>query len=305
MDPDVTANQAAAQLDLLADVLLNRCAWVHRRLAGGARFGVNLQEETITEDLLLDIADGFPSTPELQVSQFTRRQESRNGADWQWEWWFHEQRWFGVRVQAKKLRSPRPGSEPEYDLAYMIRRRHASPRRQLDVLIKQAHEDHVAPAYVFYNGPELDVDRVMWGCRQLPPSGENFGVSYLHAAVVDLLLRTGQSDLDTVTSASRPWPCLIRCYPGWGCRHSFPALPGPVTFEEAVAWSLFRTVVESPVSNRAQDNPYQYLRERIDSYCQDRPPEYVRDLADGQPVDDSRLRTSVRAVTLFAHGARL
>lgn len=302
VDSDVTANEAAAQLDRLAEVLLNRCAWVYGRLATGARLGVTLQEETLTEDLLLDIANHFPPESGLELSQYTRRQESRSGADWQW--WFHERRWFGVRVQAKKLRRPRSGGEPEYDLAYMIRKKHVSPRRQLDVLLKQASKDHIAPVYVFYNGPELDVGRMTWECGQLPRSRENFGVSYLHAAVVDLILRRGKADLDTVTASSRPWPCLIRCEPGWGCHRSFAIPPGPAPFEEAVASSLFRTVVESPVSNAAQDNPSRYLRERIENYCHDDPPEYVRDLAAGRTVDESLLRSSVHAVTLFSHKPR-
>lgn len=76
--------------------------------------------------------------------------------------------------------------------------------------------------------------------------------------------------------------------------------PWPAPFEEAVTWGLFRTVVESPVPNASQANPYGFLRERLESYCHDDPPEYVRQLADGQAVDESLLRPSVQAVTLFS-----
>lgn len=299
VDPDVVTSEAVAYLDRLAQILLNRSAWVYARLNDAAHYQVNLQEETLTEDLLLDIAKQLPQKPDLTLSQFNRGQEADNGADWQWEWWFHGRRWFGVRVQAKKLRPLRQGREPGYDLTYRIGK--DRERRQLDVLLQHAREDNIAPAYVFYNGPELKQFDFTWGCRGLAESCENFGVSYLHAAAVDLLLRNGRAAAETVMSASRPWPCLIRCGPEQSCHPRVPPPPFSPSFDEAVAWSLFRTVVESPVSNQSQDNPFGWLRERVDRYCHDSPPEYVQRLADGQADLTPQLRPSVRAVTLLSH----
>src|ERR1041384_5506942 len=145
---DVLADDAAAQVDRLASVLLDRSAWVYARLVAASDHGVSLQEETITESLLLDIAIDLP---DLRVKQYTRTEESRNGADWQWEWWFHGDRWFGVRLQAKKLRRPRRNAMPGYSLGYLTN----GGDRQVELLCDQASEDTVAAAYVFYNGPDL------------------------------------------------------------------------------------------------------------------------------------------------------
>ena len=62
--------------------------------------------ETITQDLLLDITMAMPP---MTVETFTKQREARNGADWQWEWWFEGRQWFG---QATGLgTSPGPALE--------------------------------------------------------------------------------------------------------------------------------------------------------------------------------------------------
>ena len=73
-----------------------------------------LDEETITQDLQLDISAALPV---MIVRTFTKRQAARTGADWQWEWWFEGRRWFGLRVQAKRLKRL-PSGQLGYDLGY-------------------------------------------------------------------------------------------------------------------------------------------------------------------------------------------
>jgi hypothetical protein len=48
--------------------------WTHIRLSDGRRKGVGLHEETITQDLLLDIAMAMPA---MTVETFTKYREAR------------------------------------------------------------------------------------------------------------------------------------------------------------------------------------------------------------------------------------
>jgi Family of unknown function (DUF6615) len=116
--------------EALTDVLMDRAAWTHARLQAGRKHGVELHEETITQDLLLDIATALPA---MMVRTFTKRQEARTGADWQWEWWFEGRQWFGLRVQAKRLKHL-PSGQLGYDLGYQ----RGGSRRQIDHLIDDA-----------------------------------------------------------------------------------------------------------------------------------------------------------------------
>jgi hypothetical protein len=114
--------------EALEDVLIDRAAWTHARLSAGRQHGVELREETITQDLLLDISIALPG---LSVQTYTTRQEAANGADWQWEWWFEGRQWFGLRVQAKRLQrlgsdqlgttsDMRQAFDPDWVAAYRI-----------------------------------------------------------------------------------------------------------------------------------------------------------------------------------------
>ncbi|MGW5197200.1 DUF6615 family protein [Streptomyces spiralis] len=76
----------------------------------------------------------------VQIREFHRSEEARNGADW--EWWFHSgTRGFGMRVQAKRMKSG--GS---YQLKYTVR-----GRLQSELLVEDAQASGCLPAYVFYN----------------------------------------------------------------------------------------------------------------------------------------------------------
>jgi hypothetical protein len=44
--------------EALTDVFMDRAAWTHARLQSGRDLGVELHEETITQDLQLDISAG-------------------------------------------------------------------------------------------------------------------------------------------------------------------------------------------------------------------------------------------------------
>jgi Family of unknown function (DUF6615) len=286
--------------EALVDVLLDRAAWTHARLDAGRRHGVELHEETITQDLLLDIAQALPG---LVVRTFTRMQESRLGADWQWDWWFHGYRWFGLRLQAKRLKLLKSGVLG-YDLGYLVGRQ---KRRQVDLLIDGARGDGLEAAYVLYNGPDLDL-KFDWLCRSMPPSPAFFGVSVLPAAVARLLVNAKTVDLPAVGRHSRPWSCLVDCDPFGGClrRHdSWPPWPPyppwePIELDLAtwVASSFYRLVLQQRYGNEWGTRQENALRQRVDRSIRAEAPEYVYGLLDAPNDVDRVMPPGVRAVTI-------
>lgn len=108
------------------------------------RAGLNLQEETITECLLLQMVRDLPKSG-FQAKLFTRARENETGADWVW---FFKQGAcsIGFRVQAKKLyrrygkrNQLLPGRYDGHDLS----------KGQTKTLIDRAGPNN--PIYVFYN----------------------------------------------------------------------------------------------------------------------------------------------------------
>jgi hypothetical protein len=288
--------QSDAYLERLADVLLDRCIWVHDRLAKGDRFGVHLQEETLTEDLLLDIAEMMPN---LQVTMYTKPQEAREGADW--EWWFQGRKWFGVRVQAKWLQTMSNG-RLGYPLDYRVGGRSSGPL-QVDVLRDRAREAGIAAAYVLYNGP-LDLVRFAWDCRWLDRRPEHFGVSFLPIAVAHALVEDKALEFERVAGASRPWPCLVRCGPGFapGCGFWPPEPPGSADLDHVVARRFFSAAYDGlrHVNRAGRDLPLDYVNNRVARYRLAEPPEYLRLLAEGNRDISGIVPPGVESISLFA-----
>jgi len=121
--------------------LRSLAGWAWNRQNDAKKHGLSLQEETLTEMLLLRIAKECRPLG-LQVRMFTRPQENRNGADW--EWFVRGPRCPGIgfRVQAKRLyqdgryRGKYGGHDP------------GGP--QTAKLISMAGKTNT-PIYVFYN----------------------------------------------------------------------------------------------------------------------------------------------------------
>ncbi|QMU72584.1 DUF6615 family protein [Streptacidiphilus sp. P02-A3a] len=295
--------QSDERLDQFAGVLLDRCRWVHKRLLDSDRFGVNLQEETLTEDLLLDIA--MEMAPfDLKVEMFSKPREGREGADW--EWWFGGRQWFGVRVQAKRLR--RIGGRLGYDLDYRIGRGGSGPL-QVEVFRDRAREAGLAAAYVFYNGP-VDLNQFWWDCDRLPREPENFGVSVLPVAVARALVQDGTVDFGTVANASHPWPCLVSSGSGpwpFGCGFwpfeppPWVDSPDPVDLDQVVARRFFALTHEGLrwVNRPANEVWSRYVRMRVDQYCRAEPPDYVRRLLEGGRDIAEAVPPEVGAISVF------
>jgi hypothetical protein len=276
----------------LEDVLIQRARWTHTRLSDGSRKGVELHEETITQDLLLDIAMAMPA---MTVETFTKRQEARNGADWQWEWWFEGRQWFGLRVQAKRLKrlnSRRLG----YDLGY-------KSGKQLDLLISDAAHSGLRAAYVLYNGLELDLSAFGSGCGRLPREPESFGVTLLPASVAKELVEQGRDDFATVAGVSRPWSCLAGCH--WSECDRWGRYENELSAETGGDLSAWAAMSYRYIEGVRRADP---ARSGIPELgFRKRPPDYVENLlgrgttaglVDNVP-EDPRLPARVGAVTIF------
>lgn len=188
--------------------LRKKAGWVLERLTLSNQLGTPFAEETITETLLLDLRDELGSL--LTVESFSKYVEgTETGADW--EWWFCDgigSPLYGMRVQAKKLKSQR--GRPFYDLGYKGQN---SPKRQVDLLCEAAAAGTrpLTPVYVLYNGPDLDLDLFPWNCCREPRSPSVFGVSMLSGLTAQALADAGQTALSEVGPFCLPWSCCALC----------------------------------------------------------------------------------------------
>lgn len=109
----------------------------------GSGVGLAPGEESTTDSVLLDlwrVSGGI-----LHVNKFTRHQERRNGADW--EWWVGSATdgWLRLRVQAKRI----------YEQHYqrLDHRDKETGVYQYETLIQGCAQDSYSyPVHVFYNG---------------------------------------------------------------------------------------------------------------------------------------------------------
>ncbi|MBO1333814.1 hypothetical protein J3486_21510 [Streptomyces sp. VRA16 Mangrove soil] len=140
----------------------------------------------------------------MVTQQYSREEESRNGADW--EWWFHDgTHGFGMRVQAKKAHK-----DGRYVLRHTVRSTGALQSTQL---VEDAAASGCLPFYVFYNhkswtapGEALapaDCDHTRADQRQM-------GCTIVSALVVQRVIAEGMPRAsDHVKQHSLPWNRLL------------------------------------------------------------------------------------------------
>lgn len=170
---------------VLRSYLRSLAHWVWTEQDAAFHFGLKLQEETITELLLLRIARECVDWP-LKVRMFNKFQEGGsskrkiigNGADW--EWYFATPACnIGFRVQAKVLHCKT--TREKRNLSRGIYGGLKSDGKQADELIKSASRDHYNAIFIFYNHPWIsnrDLFRPFhspystspgdWGCSVAP-----------------------------------------------------------------------------------------------------------------------------------------
>ncbi len=166
-----------------------------------SRTGLIRGEETITDDLLLNIQSAHPS--EVITCQFNKREEGFTGADW--EWWRTDGRlWYGLLIQAKRLNHK---SHKYPEIQRLVGK---SARPQIDVLIDQARLKGIDPLYFFYNYSSRNPAAFTWNCGH-PFVLEQLGCTVAHAGAVEQLLGQGGVGLPKISPISYPLRCLVCC----------------------------------------------------------------------------------------------
>jgi len=170
-------------------------------LRNATRGGLNRGEETITDDLLLNVRNAHPN--EVITYQFNKREENFTGADW--EWWLTDGRlWFGLLIQAKRL-DPSSGKYPE------IKRLVGKAKTpQIDLLMGQARLKGIDPLYFFYNYSNGNPSAFTWNCGH-PCDVQQLGCTVALAAAVKRALVQGGAGLPKIIPISYPLRCLICC----------------------------------------------------------------------------------------------
>jgi hypothetical protein len=159
-------------------------------------------EETLTDVHIRHLRQAMGHR--IKVIQFTKPQESRNGADW--ELWIHNRfHGVGLRLQAKRADARR-----QYGVDHWLHRQNAY---QCDLLINHAPLVGCVPVYLLYNHTTWDVDPAAekWLCGHTVPDGSHHGCSLVSAYQVQsqlFNLATGvRRNLDHVglRASSLPW----------------------------------------------------------------------------------------------------
>lgn len=170
------------------------------RLELGSSYGISQNEETITENNLLDLKARHPQ--KVKIRTFTKHEEAKNGADWEW-WIGAPDGWVGMRLQAKKLKAqgyPNLDKSNNYGL-------------QVDSLIRESRKDGLRPLYCFYNSWNSSKIQVPWNCRNFPPVPQLLGCGMAPAPSIKSLVNQGQKKLTDVAPHMFPWSCIV-CCPG-------------------------------------------------------------------------------------------
>jgi hypothetical protein len=173
-------------------------------------------EETITERLLLDLTRRM-SRPRRKLSlrvisiahdksRGSQYAEPKSGADWEWLFGHQGKKWFKVRVQAKRAKSP-PGAWGYHSIGQL---RSNQRTYQIDDLISDAGKDYW-PIYALYDNQFLS-GGVLGSCKACPRTGDVFrGVSYADARSVRALKAINDLGRDAMRKVSAPMPCLVDC----------------------------------------------------------------------------------------------
>lgn len=178
----------------LRDYLRRRAAWVWNEQGHAFNQGLALQEETLTEMLLLRMARDHGKHG-LNVTMFNKTEEGINGADWEW---IVRTPWcdLGLRIQAKRLYHSSKGS----DYGGL------DPNSgQTAKLIANAGTS--IPIYVFFNHNHGTNSKLLTGGGETPYRGRSYwGCSIASAFKVQTKKSNKLKDLKAHT---KPWHRLF------------------------------------------------------------------------------------------------
>jgi hypothetical protein len=206
--------------------------WVWREQDDALHYGLKLQEETITEMLLLRMARECQDTG-LHIKMFNRIEEGGskrlakvgNGADWEWYFLTPYCR-IGFRVQAKVLSS---GLTPQRKaLSRGIYGGLDTDGVQTNDLMTAAKKNGYNPIYVFYNHPWIANRELFSSLRSpFPCAPTDWGCSVSPAVFVK---DKASNLLSTLIDGMMPWHLFFRMDVGCGAEEAWRRLGGDQDF---------------------------------------------------------------------------
>jgi hypothetical protein len=177
--------------------------WDRIRISRQVTF--QLKEETFTDLNMLTLKARHGR--QIKTKVFTKRQEGKNGADW--EWWFKglTGKWIGLRIQAKIINID---TEEFEHLHYQTP---STKMYQCDKLIKNAltKKHPRIPLYCLFIQTDNSTHLTSWPCGSYPSLKDLFGCSLTSAFTVKKLRTPKKQHLKDVQKDIRPWHCLVCC----------------------------------------------------------------------------------------------
>ncbi len=247
-----------------------------RAIADAHQAGLSYGEETITETNLLHLRRYHPY--QVRVRAFSKqKEEPATGADWEW-WIGGRGRWFGMRVQAKRIKYPGD------DFGTLQTYRTASMKRlQIEVLVEQARIDNLNPAYCLYVSQPGSAGTYSRCCSRTTRR-------FLHGCLIGdavAVRATGSNKLNDLARVCHPWHCLVCNCP------CCPLSGAPAPSGGRLADAAFAVLRHSRMAGRElcresfdgfEDIPWFKPRQRL--------PDYLEPLSVGEGGDetDGRLR---------------
>lgn len=215
----------------LRNYLRHVAGWVWHEQDDALHYGLKLQEETLTEILLLRMAREC-STAGLNVRMFNRIEEgghkktkkTGNGADWEW---FVETPYcqVGFRVQAKVLSAPSKRARRMSDGVY---KGLLKDKKQTNDLIRASKAGQFNPIYVFYNHPWVS-DRALFAqlSSPFPISRTDWGCA---VATANHVLHQTDNKLSSLISGMLPWHLFFGYDKGCMAQAAMSSMPGDQDF---------------------------------------------------------------------------
>jgi len=261
-------------------------------LGDGRAVGHQIGEETITDINLLELKKRHPM--EIVVKGFSKPEEGKIGADW--EWWFTgtSGRWFGMRVQAKIINF-RTDSFP-----HLHYRRNKGSRYQSDLLIDRAllSNPPLVPVYCLYsNWPQSIFGQMSrWGISSL--CWEFLGCFLVSAfAVIELRRQGSKRHILDLQPYMHPWHYLVCCT---DANHPFENdLPSRAAKYFRNVWLSSELSLIDGLSN---DKRFKNIRELLGRFSEYWPtgvaPQYVHELIETSGIEE-RPDTNLCGVVVF------
>lgn len=172
----------------LGDATSRNLEFSHRR-----NVSVSFGEETITEINLLEIRRRHPER--VHVWTFTKAQEAKIGADWEWHIVGRE-RTAKMRVQAKRLQ--------RNDVLKITHKVSSSGDQQRDLLLSGAQADGMKPIYCIYC---TEPQRGIWTEITAPSGYRSYHTGCLLVDANDVSLATRR--LHEIEDRCIPWHYLV------------------------------------------------------------------------------------------------